>query len=57
MSADELSGKPDQFLGGNLVLDLHPFLKGELILLVTSFEGKRDKLQLDELPGLSKDFT
>lgn len=57
MSADELSGKPDQFLGGNLVLDLHPFLRGVLILLVTSCEGKRDKLQLDELPGLSKDFT
>lgn len=53
MSADELSGKPDQFLGGNLVLDLHPFLRGVLILLVTSCEGKRDKLQLDELPGSS----
>ena len=39
------------------MLDLHPFLRGVLILLVTSCEGKRDKLQLDELPGLSKDFT
>lgn len=39
------------------MLDLHPFLRGVLILLVTSCEGKRDKLQLDELPGLSKDFS
>ena len=36
----------------------HPIISIiSLISLFPSCEGKRDKLQLDELPGLSKDFT
>ena len=49
-------GKPDEMLGGNLVIDWYPILGGGggvVVLLVTSFYGNSIELQLDGPVGLS----
>ena len=50
-------GKPDEMLGGNLVIDWYPILSGGgggvVVLLVTSFYGNSIELQLDGPVGLS----
>ena len=54
-------GKPDEMLGGNLVIDWYPILGGYhpgwgggvVVLLVTSFYGNSIELQLDGPVGLS----
>ena len=48
-------GKPDEMLGGNLVIDWYPILGGGgvVVLLVTSFYRNSIELQLDGPVGLS----
>ena len=44
MGSDELSGKPEEILGGYLVMDWHPIQGEVVILLITLCLGNWDKL-------------
>ena len=53
----ELSGKPDEMLGGGAVaLDWHPIWGGGAVLLVPSCHGSRDESHLERLLDLSTDL-
>ena len=56
MGTWKLSGKPDEMVGDNFVMDWHLIQGGVVILLVTSCYGNWDKLQLDGLLGLGTDL-
>ena len=55
MGTCKLSGKPDEMVGDNFVMDWHLIQGGVVILLVASCYGNWDKLQLDGPLGLSTD--
>ena len=44
MGSDKLSGKPEEILGGYLVMDWHPIQGEVVILLITLRLGNWDKL-------------
>ena len=59
MGIGELSGKPDEMLGGGggaVALDWHPIWGGGAVLLVPSCHGSRDESHLERLLDLSTDL-
>ena len=51
MGTGELSGKPEEMLMGNLLMDWHSIQGGVKILLVASCYGNWDQLRLDRPLG------
>ena len=47
MGSDELSGKPEEILGGYLAMDRNPIQREVVILLISLHLGNWDKLLLD----------
>ena len=45
MGTEELSGKPDEILGGNVVIDWHPIHGGVVTLLVVCYVGQKTGVQ------------